>query len=225
MAAVMTRREERAARRRDLDGTGPTVDERPPARFPGASARFALFGEVLLTGLLITVVGLAIVTLPAGLAAGIRHLRRFVAAEDSRIALFWGDVRRALLPGALVGVGALTLSLILLLDIDLARSGFLPGGAVVELVGWAGLALIALVLLAAAGAWTPERGWRGALGAVPALVRTDLTGTLYLIATAGFVGVVTWALVPLFVPAIGCAALAVVAVPTRRRRTRGGDAS
>lgn len=223
MAAVMTRRQERAARRRDLDGTGPTVEERPPARFPGASARFALFGEVLFTGLLVTVVGLAVVTLPAGLAAGIRHLRRYVAAEDSRIGLFWRDVRRALLPGALVGVGALVLALILLLDIDLAR--FLPGGVVVAWVGWAGLALLALALLAAAGAWTPERGWRGALRAVPALVRADIAGAFYLVATAGFVVVVTWALVPLFVPAIGCAALAVVAVPTRRRRTRAGVAS
>jgi hypothetical protein len=33
-----------------------------------------------------------------------------------------------------------------------------------------------------------------------------------------FVGIATWMLVPMIVPAIGCAALAVVAIPTRRRR-------
>lgn len=213
----MSRSQERAARRAELSGSGPTRHGAPPARFPGARARFALFGEVLLVGLLVTVVGIAVVTLPAALAAGIRHLRRFVAAEDSRVGLFWGDVRRAVLPGLPVGAGALVLTLILLLDIDLARSGFLPGGALIEVVGWAGLAALALGLLVAAGAWTPATGWRGALRAVPGRVRADLGGAAYLVATAGFVGVATWALVPLFVPAIGCAALAVVAIPERRR--------
>ncbi len=215
--AAAARREERAARRAAQSGSGPTLSESAPLRNPGARTKFALFGEVLMVGLLITLVGLLVITLPAGLAAGIRHLRRFVAAEDSRLSLFWQDVRAALLPGALVGAVALVVTLILLLDIDLARSGFLPGGAAVEVVGWVGLAAAALALLTAAGAWVPGTGWRGAVRAVPARVRADLPGALYLIATAVFVGVVTWALVPLFIPAIGCAALAVVAIPQRRR--------
>ncbi|GAA3908555.1 hypothetical protein [Microbacterium invictum] len=212
-----TRRAERAARRAELSGSGPTREEVAPARFPGARAKFALFGEVLLTGLLVTLAGILVITLPAALAAGIRHLRRFIAAEDSRVGLFWTDVARAVLPGLAVGAGAVVLALILLLDIDVARSGFLPGGAVIEVVGWAGLGALALALLIAAGAWTPEAGWRGALRAVPGLVRADLPGALYVVATAVFVGVVTWALPPLFIPAIGCAALAVVAIPERRR--------
>ncbi|MGV9193731.1 hypothetical protein ACQ143_05265 [Microbacterium sp. MC2] len=212
-----SRSAERAARRAALSGSGPTRDDASPAPNPGARAKFALFGEVLLIGLLITLAGILVVTLPAALAAGIRHLRRFVAAEDSRVSLFWADFRRAVLPGAAVGVGAVVLTVILLLDIDVARSGFLPGGAVIEVVGWVGLAVLALVLLAAAGAWTLETGWRGALRAVPGIVRGDLAGGLYLAATAVFVGVVTWALAPLFIPAIGCAALAVVAIPERRR--------
>lgn len=184
-----------------------------------------MLGEVLLTGLLMGLVSIPIVTLPAALAAGIRHLRRHVAAEDSRLALFWNDVRRAVLPGAVVGAGVLVLTLLLLLDIDLARSGFLPGGVVVEIVGWAGLAVLAIVLLAAAGVWSPEGGWRAALGAVPAVVRADLFGAAYLVAAAGFAVVVTWALAPLIVPALGCVALAVVALPSRpgapaRRRDR-----
>ncbi|MBD7957685.1 hypothetical protein H9651_08535 [Microbacterium sp. Sa4CUA7] len=214
---MTSRRAERAAHRAELSGAGPVREERAPAPFPGASARFALFGEVLLTGLLVTVVGLLVVTLPAGLAAGIRHMRRHVAAEDSRLQLFWADVRRALLPGAVVGAVALAATLVLLLDIDLARSGMLPGGPVIEVVGWVGLAVVALVLLSAAGAWTPESGWRAALRAVPGGVVADPAGALYLVATAGFVGVATWALVPLFLPAVGCAALAVVAIPVRRR--------
>ena len=215
--STAVRREARAARREELSGAGPVREERPPALFPGATGRFALFGEVLLTGLLVTIVGLGVVTMPAALAAGIRHMRRYTAADDSRLQFFWADVRRGLLPGAAVGAVALVATLVLLLDIDLARSGFLPGGPVIEVVGWVGLAAVALTLLAAAGAWTPETGWLAAVRAVPALVASDVAGAVYLVATAGFVGVVTWALVPLFIPAVGCAALAVVAVPVRRR--------
>ena len=212
-----TRREERARLRRERDGSGPAREGAEPQRNPGASGRFALLGEVLWTGLLIAVVGIAVVTLPAALAAGIRHLRRCVAAEDSRMGLFWRDVRAGLVPGAAVGLGALVLTLVLLLDIDLARSGFLPGGPVIEVVGWVGLAVVAVVLLASAGAWTPDIGWRGALRTTAQVVRDDVAGAVYLLATAGFVVVVTWALIPLVIPALGCAALAVVAIPVRPR--------
>ncbi|MFS0865794.1 hypothetical protein AB3M83_00485 [Microbacterium sp. 179-B 1A2 NHS] len=210
------RRAHRAAARADRTGSGPTLEERPAVRFPGAGAKFALLGEVLLVGLLITLVGVVVVTLPVALAAGIRHLRRFVAAEDSRLALFWADVRAGLAPGAVVGLAATAIALVLLLDIDLARSGFLPGGAVVEVVGWAGLAALGVALLTAAGLWTPARGWRAAIKATPAAVAGDIRGSLFLLAAAGLVVLLTWVLAPLFIAAVGCAALAVVAVPERR---------
>lgn len=218
MTGTMSTREYRAAVRADRDGSGPTLEERPQARFPGATAAFGLLGEVLLIGLLITIASLPVVTLPAALAAGIRHMRRFIAADHAPIAGFWRDAARAALPGAVVGLVAVVAAGILLLDIDLARSGFLPGGLVVEVVGWAGLAAVALVILLAAGHWTPETGWRAALRAVPSAVRDDVAGALYLVATAGFVIVLTWVLPPLFIAAIGCAVLAVVAVPQRPRR-------
>ena len=210
------RRELRAARRGDRDGSGPTLDERAPARFPGATAKFGLLGEVLMTGLLVTLVAVPVITLPVALAAGIRHLRRFVRAEGSPLSAFWSDVRRGLAGGALLGLAVLVLTGLFALDIDLAASGALPGGPVIAVVGWAGL-----VALAIAGAWTPETGWRGAIRAVPSLVRRDVPGALYLAATAAFVVIVTWALVPLVIPALGCAALAVVAVPERPRRHAG----
>lgn len=218
MTIVTTRREERQAQRRDLDGTGPTLEERPGRRYPGATGAFALLGEVILTGLLIAAGSLALITLPAALAAGIRHLRRYVDAEDSRLVLVWADFRAALLPGMAVGAVAVVATGLLLLDIDLARSGFLPGGDFIAIVGWAGLAVVAIALLGSAGAWTPDTGWRAALRSVPRSAAHDPFGAVYLVAAAGFVGVATWMLVPLFVPAIGCAALAVIAVPTRRRR-------
>ena len=158
-----------------------------------------------------------IVTLPAGLAAGIRHLRRFVAADDSSLVFFWADVRRSIGGGAVVGLVSTVAVAILLLDIDLARSGFLPGGFLIEVVGWVGLAAVAVALLAAAAAWNPETGWRAAVRSVPATIAADPAGALYLVATAGFVVVVTWVLLPLLLPALGLAALAAVAIPERRR--------
>ena len=212
------RRELKAARRGDRDGSGPTLDERPPARFPGATAKFGLLGEVLMAGLLVTLVAIPVVTLPVALAAGIRHLRRFVRAEGSPLSQFWTDVRRGLAGGAAVGLATALLVGLFALDIDLAASGALPGGAVVAIVGWAGLVVTAVALLTAAGAWTPETGWRHALHAVPGLVARDVPGAIYLAATAAFVVIVTWVLAPLVIPALGCAALAVVAVPERPRR-------
>lgn len=215
------RRADAAARRADLDGSGPTAGEREPARFPGATAKFALLGEVLLTGVLVALVGIAVVTLPVALAAGVRHLRRFIRAEGSSMAQFFGDVKSGLAGGIGVGAVAALLGLILSFDIAIAGSGLLPGGEAMAVVGWVGLAALGVALLGAAGLWSPETGWRGAVRALPGSLVRDIPGALYLAATAGFVGVATWALAPLIVPALGCAALAVVAIPERPRRPRG----
>ncbi|WP_127473330.1 DUF624 domain-containing protein [Microbacterium sulfonylureivorans] len=218
MAEITTKRAYRAARRADASGSGPTLEERPPARYPGATGAFALFGEVLLVGVLVTVAGLAVITLPAALAAGIRHLRRYLNAEASHARTFWQDFRRALPGGIVVGVAGVVIAAVLVLDIGLANSGALPGGAAVSVIGWAGLVAGAVALLAAAGSWAPDLGWRAAVRSVPASVTADPRGAFYLAATAAFVGIATWMLVPMIIPALGCAALAVVAIPTRRGR-------
>ncbi len=211
------RRAERAAVRADRSGSGPVLEERPPARFPGAAAKFALFGEVLLIGLLVLVVGALVVTLPVALAAGIRHLGRYVAAEDSRLGLFWRDVRAGVAGGAVVGLVALVIAAVLGVDILLARTGMLPGGVVIEAVGWTGLAALAVALLVAAGAWEPTAGWRQAVRDVPAIIRGDVRALAFYIAAVALVVILTWMLPPLLPAALGCAVLAVVAVPHRRR--------
>ncbi len=40
-----------------------------------------------------------------------------------------------------------------------------------------------------------------------------------MVATVGFLIVITWALTPLLIPGLGCAALAVVAIPGRPRKS------
>ncbi|WP_347976871.1 DUF624 domain-containing protein [Microbacterium sp. ProA8] len=218
MPQLMDRKTLRAARRADASGSGPTLEERDPVRYPGAKGAFALFGEVLLTGLLVTVAGLLVVTLPAALAAGIRHLRRYAGAEQSHVRTFWQDWRRALPGGVVVGIVAVALAVLLLLDIDLANSGALPGGPLIAVIGWAGLLIAAVAVLLAAGAWTPERGWRPAVRGIPSSIARDPIGAAYLAAAAVLVVVMTWMLAPLVVAGLGCAAFAVMAVPARRGR-------
>ena len=217
----MSRAADRAARRAALSGSGPTTDASAPARFPGARSAFGLLGEVLLVGILVALVSLPVVTVPAALAAGVRHLRRFLRAEDSGLEWFWRDVRAALLGGIGIGAASLVAATVLLLDIDLASTGVLPGGPVVGIIGWLGLAALVLALFSAAGHWSPQLGWLGALRAVPGGLRADPAGAAYLLATAAFAGIVTWQLFPLLIPALGCVALAIVAVPERPRRARG----
>ena len=192
--------------------------DQAPARFPGAQSRFGLLGEVLTVGILVTVASLPLVTLPAALVAGTAHLRRFLRAEEASLALSFADFKKALAGGVVVGIAAIALTLVLLLDIDLAGSGTLPGGPLIGLVGWLGLAGVGLALFTAAGLWTADSGWRGALQGLPAAVRSDPAGAAYTIVTGVFAVVVTWQLAPLIVPALGCVVLAIVAIPERPRR-------
>ncbi|WP_136706433.1 hypothetical protein [Agromyces sp. H66] len=219
MSRAADRSARRVARRAALSGSGPTGDDADSvARFPGARSGFGLLGEVLLVGILVSLVSLPVITLPAALAAGVRHLRRYLRAEDSALGWFWRDVRASLVGGIAVGAASPLLAAVLVLDIDLASTGVLPGGPVVAVVGCAGLAALVLVLFTAAGLWTPHLGWVGALRGAPRAIRDDPVGAAYLLATGVFAVVVTWQLAPLVVPALGCVALAIVAAPERPRR-------
>src|SRR4030095_8635877 len=94
-------------------------------------------------------------------------------AEDSGLEWFWRDVRASLVGGIGIGAASVMLAAVLALDIDLAATGVLPGGPIVSVVGWLGLAALALVLFAAAGRWSPRRGGLGALEGVAAATRGE----------------------------------------------------
>ena len=216
-------REQRAARRLDRDGIGPVLHDRRVGAWPGAAGGFALWGEVLLTGIMVTIASLGVVTLPAALAAGSRHLTRYARSESSRWAEFWADVRAALPGGVGIGAVAAVLGTVLAVDISLARAGMLPAAAAIEAVSWLGLIAAGTVLLAAAGQWDQHAGWRAAVMRGLSQLRGDIGGAAYLVVTVAFVGVCTWALPALLVPALGCAAIATVAIPARPRRHHGED--
>ncbi len=206
----MGRRAPRERRRRpEVDGS--------VLRWPGATNRFALFGEVLWVGILVVACSLPIVTAPAALAAGIRHLRRFLRAEASGVGLYLLDVRRSLAGGVVVGALAALAAGLLVVDVLLAAGGMLPGGVLVGVVGVVGLLALGLGMLVAAAGWSPETGWRAAVRTLPARLAGDLPGAAYLVAALVLTAVVTWQLVPLLVPGMGCLVFAVVAVGERRR--------
>lgn len=208
----------RTARRGALSGSGP-APESAIGRNPGARGAFGLFGEVLLVGILVALISLPLVTMPAALAAATRHLRRYVAAEGSGLDLGVRDFVRALPGGVVVSSVMAVLTALLVADVTVAASGALPGGTVVAAFGWVGLVSIGALMLSSAAAWTPESGWAAAVRSAPARFRADLVGTLYLAAAVVLVGVLTWTLPPLILPALGCAALAAVAIPERPRRS------
>jgi hypothetical protein len=212
------------ARRAAASGSGPVREDVPPARFPGAKNWFGLLGEVLAVGMLVSLASLPLITLPAALAAGVGHMRRYLLAEETTFDSAWRQFKAAFLGGAVVAVASIVLVLVLLLDIDLANSGALPGGPVIAAVGWIGLAAVGLALFTAAGLWTADRGWRRSIALLPGIVRGDPAGAAYTVATGVFAVIVTWQLAPLIVPALGCVVLAIVAIPERSRRGHGDTA-
>lgn len=195
-------------------------------RWPGAAGGFALFGEALWVGVLVTLAGLPLLTLPAALAAGVRSLRRYLRAERSGLTEFWGDVRAAALGGAVVALITLAALGVLSISGFVAATSPLPGRELVLVV--CGLATVGIVttLVALASQWRPARGWRGAARVVRASMVGDVSGTALLVVAVGLTAVAAWQLPPLIVPALGCLVFAAAVVIERRlAREHPRDAS
>lgn len=229
----------------NTDGRDDEAEARPaPGQRVAGESRFALLGETLLTGLLVLVGSLPVVTLPAALAAGSAHLRRHLGGYDTSVRTFlrdWLSATRSLWAlGALLPVAAGAV----VVNTGLTASGALPGASAVRWVTWAAAACAAVVLVRAAAAWSdgdavlgpgdrgsgagpglgdvgaataPEAGgvWKLlSRGAVRA--RDDLTGSALLLAALVMCAVLVWMLVPLVLVTGGLLSLAAVAVEARR---------
>ncbi len=187
------------------------------------AAALGLLGEVLLAGVLVTVGSLLVVTAVPSLAAAVAHVRRQVSGCDvgvGRFAREWWAAVRALWQLGLLAVG---IALLLTFDLQLARSGFLPGGEVVAAVVAIAAAIAVVVLLRAAGTWSDDEGSPQGAGARAALVtgaqraRDDLVGSALLLVGVGLCWTFVWMLPPLAVLVGGLLALAVTGVEVRRR--------
>ncbi|MBX9472503.1 hypothetical protein [Microcella sp.] len=211
----MTPRAEGSPRRASRAPARPVADG-SRLRWPGAAGGFALFGEALWVGVLVTVVGLPLLTLPAALAAGVRSLRRYLRAERSGLAEFWGDVRAAALGGLVVALAVLGALGLLSASAFVAATSPIPGRELVLVV--CALAAVAVVtsLVALAAQWRPALGWRGAASTLRSSVAGDASGAVLLVVAVGLTGVAAWQLPPLIVPALGCLAFAAAVVVERR---------
>ncbi|OUM39984.1 hypothetical protein [Arthrobacter sedimenti] len=210
----MSRRRREAVRGREA-----AAHDGSSLRWPGATAKFALFGEVLWVGVLCCVAGLGIVTIPAAFAAGSAHLHRFLRAEDSPLRQFAADFTAALRTGWLVGLGVAVAVSLLLLDIVVASSRLLPGWQAVLALG---VVLLASVLAGLAGTtarWHAAGSWRVAWLEWIRDVRRDPAGVLWLVAAVALAAIVAWQLPPLVVPAVGCLVFAALATSVRERPT------
>jgi len=206
-------RAQREARAAAADGTA--------LRWPGAANRFALFAEVLFTGLLVTLLALPLVTLPLALAVGARHLRRFVLDEPSPLGTALAEARAGFVRALPVGLALLALTAVLGLDLLVASSGALPGATAVAVVCAALLAAALVVVLTASALWVPESRWTPLLREAALLAIRDLRGSGALLVALVLATVVTWQLAPLVVPALGCTVFAALAV--RLSRTAPSD--
>ncbi|MCP2032005.1 putative membrane protein YesL [Okibacterium sp. HSC-33S16] len=187
------------------------------ARWPGAAGAFALFGEVLWVGVLVTVSGIFVLTLPAALAAGSGHLRRYLAAEEASVRIFFRDLKKAFVGSLAIGAIAVAAVLLLTLDLALSLSGLLPGSQLVFIAGLIGLVLVGLVLVRSAALWRAEAGWPTALRETLPSLGADLVGALYLVVALGLAVLLTWQLAPLVIAGVGCLVFASVVVLERKR--------
>lgn len=200
----------------DARPEGATPEGATPAVRRGAA--FALLAEVLLSGAVLAVASIPLVTAVPALAAGAGHLRAHLTGDTDSIG---GLLRRLVVAQRglwAVGLAVPALLLVLAFDAWLAATGALPGGPVVTGV-CAAVASAALVLpLRLAGTWRPGRGARAAVTEAARVSLRDPVGTLLLVAAVGVVAVVVWMLVPLVLIAPGLLALAAVGVEERRAR-------
>ncbi len=196
-----------AARPRDLSAPrGPLV---------GGTTRFALFGEILLVGVVVAVASIPLVTVVPAVAAGVLHLRRHLSGERDGL----GDLVRGVGPALrdlwLPGVALPVLLGMLGYNVWVSSSGLLPGGS---LVGWVsavvGVGTVA-VALRTAGTWSPGNGGLAAVGAAARRTVDDPAGSVLLVVAVGLCGVLVWMLVALLLVVGGLLALAALAVEHR----------
>jgi hypothetical protein len=181
------------------------------------TAGFGLFGEVVITGVLVGLLTVPVVTALPALAAGTAHLRRHLSGESVRVADALRDfvaAWRALWRLALAFSGA---ALLLLWNLSQGQAGALPGSGGVVAVSLLLLAAWAVLLLRTAAVWRPEAASAGPelLRSTAGLLVRDPAGSLLLAFACGMCGVFVWMLAPLALLVGGLLALATVAIEAR----------
>lgn len=185
--------------------------------------RLALFAECVLVGLVTLVAAVPLVTLLPALGAGCDHLAAHLDGRSTALSAY----RRKLILSLRGGgwrLGALLVAALAILGVDLlaVRAGLPGAGPIAVICGVTGLALL-VVALRAAAAWHPDGpAWPELARDAARRARTDVSGSLLLVLALGVLVVVTWQLLPLVIPMLGCVVMAAVAVERRATKITGG---
>jgi len=148
----------------------------PRGGLANGTTRFALFGEVLLVGVIVLVLSLPVVTVVPVLAVGVRHLGRFLVGENDSLRRMLRDLPPAMRD--LWTLGLLTPAALVLLayNVWFARTGLQPGGQAFGVVNAVVAAGVVVVALRVAGAWIPGQHWWRSVRAAARCARLDLGG-------------------------------------------------
>jgi len=179
------------------------------------TTRFALFGEVLLVGVIVGVLSLPVVTMVPALTVGVRHLRRHLVGEADSTRRLLRDLPpavRDLWPLGLLTPVALAL---FAFNVWLGRTDLAPGGRMVGAVSAVVGVVVVVVVLRVAGTWEPGQRWWPAVRVAGRRARQDLAGSFLLIAAVVTCGVLVWMLTPLVLVVGGLLAFAMLAVEYR----------
>ncbi|MFB7609654.1 hypothetical protein [Streptomyces gardneri] len=190
------------------------MSARPRGRF---LAGFGVFAECLLVGVWIAVAALPLVTLPAALAAGAAHLRRWTGDEQAGLRFFATDLRAALRGGgwsAGIAYGA-ALALVAA-DLALVRALPVPGGRATGALAILAALWLTVTVLRAATAWRPDLRWRALLGPAARRALRDPVGSFLVVCGLAVIAASAWFSAPLALPAVGILVAATVAAEHRR---------
>ncbi|WP_127792121.1 hypothetical protein [Agromyces sp. LHK192] len=175
----------------------------------------ALFGEVVVVGLLVALFVLPIVTAPAALAAGAAHLRRHLRGEPDRITAFLLDLITAFRQGWVWCVGIGLAGFAVVFNLTAPATSEVPGG---EVVRWASIVFAfagLIVVLRAAAGWTPGERWSDLIRGSAVASVADPLGSLMIAVACGMCGLIVWMFAPLIVLVPGLLVLAALAVTWR----------
>ena len=195
-----------------------------PSRAPGTSRRastwngFELFAECLLTGVVVGVLALPLLTALPALAAGCRHLRASAEGRAAGVRILLREARTAARGSWAVSAALLAVLGVLAGNALLASSTALPGGGALR---WATAALAAALLVVAcraAAAWAPGASWPRLVADAARRSAADPAGSLLVVVALGVPVLLGWMLPPLALPGAGVVVLGAVAVEARAAR-------
>ncbi|MBT0773473.1 hypothetical protein KIH74_31290 [Kineosporia sp. J2-2] len=186
----------------------------------GPSPSFALLGETLVTGALVAVGSLGVVTALPVIALAVRHLRAHLAGESTGWRTTLSELplalRSLILPGILVPAALVVLSL----NLWITRNAALPGGPAVTAISYGLVLAVIVVALRTAGSWSGEMPWPEQTRRAAARSLADLPGTGLLLGALVMSAAITLMFPPLLIVLGGLLALAALAVESRLQDER-----